>query len=97
MTTFLLLVGAAVIAALVSFLLYRRAPRGWTRVFLAIAGTSALAFPFCAVLHNLIDAVFHVDEPVFFLLAVIAAPAGIAVGLIGAALMAGLQAAGRRG
>jgi hypothetical protein len=97
MTTFLLLVGAAVVAAVVSFLLYRRVPRGWTKMFLAIAGISALAFPVCALLHNLVDAVFHFEEPVFFLLAVIAAPAGIAVGLIGAALTAGLQAAGRRG
>jgi len=95
MTTFLTLVGAAVIAAVVSFLLYRRAPRGWTKLFLAIASVSAIAFPVCAVLHNAVDAVFHVEEPVFFLLAVIVAPAGIAVGLLGAAITAALHAAGR--
>jgi len=95
MTTFLLLVGAAVIAAVVLFLLYRRTPRGWTKAFLGIAGVSAIAFPVCAVLHNAVDAVFHVEEPVFFLLAVIVAPAGIAVGPLGAAITAGLHAAGR--
>ncbi len=96
MTTFLLLVGTAVIAAVVLFLLYRRTPRGWTRVFLGIAGISAIAFPVCAVLHNAMDAIFHVEEPVFFLLAVIGAPAGVVTGLLGAAITTVLQAAGRR-
>jgi hypothetical membrane protein len=89
MKAFLGLIGAAVIVAVVSILLFRRAPRGWTKTFLGIAAISALAFPLCAVLHNAVDAVFHVDEPVFFLLAVIGAPVGVAVGLIGAAVTAG--------
>jgi hypothetical membrane protein len=97
MKAFLGLIGAAVVVAVVSILLFRRAPRGWTKTFLGIAAISALAFPVCAIFHNLVDAAFHFEEPVFFLLSVIGAPAGIAVGLIGAALMAGLQAAGRRG
>ena len=96
MTTFLLLVGAAVIAAVVLFLLYRRTPRGWTKAFLGIAGVSAIAFPVCAVLHNAMDAIFHVEEPVFFLLAVIGAPAGVMAGVLGAAITTVLQAAGRR-
>lgn len=90
MTRFLMLVGAAVLVAVVSFLVYRRTPRGWTRTFLGIAWISAIAFPVCAVLHNAVDAVFHVEEPVFFLLAVIGAPVGVAVGLLGAAIAAGL-------
>ena len=96
MTTFLLLVGAAVIAAVVLFLLYRRTPRGWTKAFLGIAGGSAIAFPVCAVLHNAMDAIFHVEESVFFLLAVIGAPAGVMAGVLGAAITTVLQAAGRR-
>jgi hypothetical protein len=45
------------------------------------------------VLHNAVDAIFHVDEAVFFLLAVIGAPVGVAVGVLGAAITA---AGGRR-
>jgi hypothetical protein len=88
MSKFLVMIGAAVLAAVVLFALWARAPRGWTKTFLAIAWISAIAFPVCAVLHNAVDAVFHFDEPVFFLLAVIGAPAGLAVGLAGAVLTA---------
>jgi hypothetical protein len=88
MARFLMLVAVALVLAAISFVLYRRTPRGWTRTFLGIAAISAIAFPAAAVLHNAFDAVFHVDEPVFFLIAVIGAPLGVAVGLIGAAFSA---------
>lgn len=88
MARFLLMVGVAVALFAVVFLLYRRAPRGWTRVFLAIAWISAAAFPVCVILHNLVGGVFHVEEPVFFLLAVLGAPLGVLVGLVGAAIAA---------
>lgn len=88
MIKFMMMVGAALLAAVVLLVLWARAPRGWTKRFLALAGLSAVGFVVCAVLHNAVDAVFHVDEPFFFLLAVIGAPLGIAVGLVGAALTA---------
>lgn len=88
MSKFLLVVGAAILAAVVLFTLWARTPRGWTKTFLALAWVSAIAFPVLAVLHNAVAAVFHVDEPVFFLLAIIGAPAGLAVGLLGAAIAA---------
>ncbi|HEX6851655.1 MAG TPA: hypothetical protein VF139_09625 [Candidatus Polarisedimenticolaceae bacterium] len=88
MTKFLMLIGAALVLAAISFVLYRRAPRGWTRIFLGLAAISAIAFPVGAVLHNAIDALFHVEEPVFFLIAVIGAPVGVLVGLVGAAITA---------
>ncbi len=88
MIRFLIMVGAAVLVAAAALLLHRRVPRGWTKTFLGIAAFSAIAFPICAVLHNAVDAVFHVEEPVFFLLAVIGAPLGVAVGLLGAAIAA---------
>ena len=91
MNTFLAMIGLAVLLAVVSFVLFRRAPRGWTKIFLALAWISALAFPVCAVLHNAFDAVFHVEEAVFFLIAVIGAPVGVAVGRIGAAIVAALE------
>lgn len=88
MARFLMLVAAAFVLAAVSFVLYRRTPRGWTRFFLGLAAISAIAFPIAAVLHNAFDAVFHVDEPVFFLVALIGAPVGVLVGLVGAAFSA---------
>jgi uncharacterized membrane protein len=86
MGKFLGLVLLAVAIAALSYGLYRKAPSRRTRMFLAVAGISALAFPIAAVLHNAVDALFHVEEPVFFLIAVIGAPIGVVVGVIGAAL-----------
>jgi len=86
MSRFLMLVGAALVLAAAALVLFRRAPKGWTRFFLGLAAISALAFPVGAVLHNAVEALFHVDEPVFFLAAVIGAPTGIAVGFVGAAV-----------
>lgn len=88
MITFLSLVLSAVAVSAISFVLYRRASRGWTRIFLGLAAISAIAFPVGAVLHNAVDALFHVDEPVFFLTAVVGAPVGVLVGLVGAAFSA---------
>ena len=76
-----------VLAVALPFLARRVGP-GWTRVFLWIAAASAIAFPVGAVLHNAADALLHVEEPVFFLLAVIGAPAGLMIGLAGAAVSA---------
>ncbi len=88
MTNFLMLVLAAFLVSVASFLLYRRTPRGWTKVFLAVTALSALALPVGAILHNAVDALFHVEEPVFFLLAVVGAPLGVLVGIVGAAISA---------
>ena len=88
MNRFLLMIAAAVAVFGVTLWLFRRTPRGWTRTFLGIALASAIAFPVGAVLHNAVEAIFHVEEPVFFLIAVIGAPVGVAVGLLGAAITA---------
>lgn len=82
------MIGTVLVVAVGSYLLYRRVPRGWTKTFLAVATLSALAFPVCAVLHNAVAALFQVEEPVFFVLAVIGAPLGVATGLLGAAITA---------
>ena len=95
MARFLMLVVVALVLAAISCILYRRTPRGWTRSFLGLAAISAIAFPVGAVLHNAFDALFHVDEPVFFLIAVIGAPVGVVVGLVGAAITAWLGRNGR--
>jgi hypothetical protein len=95
MFRFLMLVGAAIVLAAAAFVLHRRTAKGWTRFFLGVAAVSALAFPIAAVLHNAVDAIFHVEEPVFFLAAVVGAPAGVVVGLVGAAIAAWLGRNGR--
>ena len=53
------------------------------RTFLMVAGISAGGFIISVVLHNLISGLSGVEEPVFFILAVIIAPAAVAAGLIG--------------
>ena len=44
---------------------------------------AVVAFPICMVLHNAVSAILGIEEPVFFVLAVIVAPLAFAVGLIG--------------
>ena len=85
---FWVILGSSLALAIALPVLARRAGRGWTRVFLWIAAASAIGFPVGVLLHNAADAVFHVEEPVFFLLAVIGAPAGLLIGLAGAAASA---------
>ena len=94
MIRFLSLIVAALVLSAVAFVLSRRVPQGWTRNFLLLTAVSALAFPVGVVVHNAVDAIFHFDEPVFFLAAVIGAPLGVLVGLVGAAIAAWL---GRNG
>jgi hypothetical protein len=55
----------------------------WVRNFLVIAGTSIAVCILSVVLHNAVDAIFNTEEAVFFIIAVIIAPLGIAVGLLG--------------
>jgi energy-converting hydrogenase Eha subunit A len=88
MLKFAVMIGIAVALFAIALVLYLKTPSGRTKKFLGLAWISALAFPICAVLHNVVDGVFHVEEPVFFLLAVIGAPVGILVGLAGAAFSA---------
>lgn len=88
MITFALMIAFAFAVVFGTVFLFLRTPPGWTKVFLGIAWVSALAFPIGAVLHNVVEAVFEVEEPVFFLIAVIGAPLGVLVGLSGAAITA---------
>lgn len=48
---------------------------------LAIAGVAT--FPISIVAHNAISSIFHVEEPVFFVLAVFVAPLATGIGLTG--------------
>lgn len=52
------------------------------KVFLLVAGISAAVFVIAAILHNVISALWGIEEPVFFFLALLAVVA-FAVGAIG--------------
>jgi len=51
--------------------------------FLQVAGIAAGACIASVILHNVVSAVLGLEEPVFFVIAVILSPGAIAVGLIG--------------
>lgn len=78
------------------------------KVFFVLTGISAAAIPVCAVLHNLVYGLFIVwfgegfwerhgtDEPVFFLLAVVAFPVLFMVGTLGSIVFIGKDFMNRR-
>jgi hypothetical protein len=65
------------------------------KAFFLLAGASAAAMPICALLHNVVYALFILwfgegfwqrhgeDEPVFFILAIVVCPALFVIGTIG--------------
>jgi hypothetical protein len=53
------------------------------KIFFLITAISAMAIPLCAILHNVVSAVFHTEEPVFFIAAIFVFPALLIVGIIG--------------
>ncbi len=53
------------------------------KAFLITAGASIPGFILGAYLHNAVDYLFHFEEPVFFIIAVIVAPAALVIGLLG--------------
>lgn len=59
-----------------------------TRKFLTVALISAVAIAVSVVVHSCLAGVLHAEQPIFFLIAVVVAPLGLAVGLVGAAVCA---------
>jgi len=57
------------------------------KIFLLIAGISLGAFIISVFLHNALSALFDIEEPVFFVIAVFISPLAFAVGLIGSLVM----------
>lgn len=53
------------------------------QAFIITAGASIPGFILGAYLHNAVSYLFNVEEPVFFIIAVIGAPAALATGLLG--------------
>lgn len=75
---------------LLSYVFYDRAEpnlseRGvrMLKTFLLVAGISVAVFILSVFLHNILSGLFDIEEPVFFTIAVIIAPLGLLVGLIG--------------
>lgn len=56
--------------------------------FLLIMGISAGVFVVSVLLHNAISAWFHIEEPVFFSIAIFLAPAAFLVGAAGSIVLA---------
>lgn len=55
--------------------------------FLMLMGSAVVAFVVSVIMHNAISAIWNVEEPVFFIIAVVIAPIAFAVGLIGSAVV----------
>lgn len=63
----------------------------WTK-FLLVSGLAVVVFLIAVFLHDAIYGLFHVEEPVFFLIAVIVAPLAFGAGLVGAIVTAVIAA-----
>ena len=64
--------------------------------FLVLAGISLAVFILSFFLHNGISVLLGVEEPVFFTIAVILAPLGLAVGLIGSLVIFSKRILGKK-
>lgn len=65
------------------------------KTFLVLAALSLPTFIIGFFMHNLISAVFDIEEPVFFVIAVIIAPLVLAVGLLGSLVLVIMGIVGR--
>ena len=63
----------------------------WTK-FLLVSGLAVVVFVIAVFVHNAIYGIFRVEEPIFFLIAVVAAPLAFAVGILGAVVTAVMAA-----
>lgn len=83
-----------ILGAALIYLTLKEKPEGWLKKFLLLTGCSAVGFPVCVVLHNLVYGLFIVlfgegfwgpggDEPVFFIIALVVCPIAFLVGVIG--------------
>ncbi len=61
---------------------------GKLKVLLLLTGASATGFLVFVILHNLVSALLNIEEPVFFILAVIMCPLGFLVGTVGTIIQA---------
>lgn len=57
------------------------------KYFLFAIGGSLVLFVISVILHNAISAISGIEEPVFFLMAVIVAPAAFVIGTLGSVVI----------
>jgi hypothetical protein len=61
---------------------------GLRKIFLLLSGASVAGAPVFVILHNLVSGLLGVEEPVFFVLAVIVCPLAFLVGAVGGIVLA---------
>ncbi len=66
----------------------KRKVGGILKKFLLLTGASTVAFLIFAFLHNIVSGLFNIEEPVFFILAVIVCPIAFLVGAVGTIVIA---------
>jgi hypothetical protein len=89
----LLLLGLALLYAAAAVYLWWRhlqpgaaphgAPSRWTRRWQTLLVGAIVTFPVAVVLHNAVSGLTGIEEPVFFLIAVIGAPVAFIAGAVG--------------
>ncbi len=62
--------------------------RGMLKGFLLLTGASPVGLLVCGILHNVVGGLFHTEEAVFFILAIIVCPIGFLVGVVGSIVLA---------
>ncbi|MFC2003721.1 hypothetical protein ACFLV4_07280 [Chloroflexota bacterium] len=70
------------------FLTVKTKVGGILKKFLLLTGASAVGMPVSAFLHNVVSALFNIEEPVFFIMAIFVCPIGILVGAVGTIVLA---------
>ncbi len=61
---------------------------GMLKWFLLLTGASAIGIPVSIFLHNAISALFGIEEPVFFIIAIFVCPIAFLVGAVGSIVLA---------
>ena len=83
----LTLLPAGVVFVLLSvallFLTVKAKVGGIPKLFLLLAGASGVGLPVSTFLHNAVSGLFNIEEPVFFIIAILVCPIGFLVGAVG--------------
>ena len=62
--------------------------RGMLKKFLLLTGASVAGLPVFGILHNVVGALFNMEEPVFFIIATVVCPIAFLVGAVGTIMLA---------
>ena len=85
---FFVLIGAFFALGLaVVILTIKQKVKGKLKFFLILAGAAAAGFVASVILHNLLSALLRIEEPVFFLIAVLVCPAAFLIGAVGSIIL----------